>query len=81
MNIVILNAAGDVGSRMVAEALKRGHHVTAAVRSRRSLQALPEMVAGRIIGVLKSPLLLREIIAGDDVVISVFARHWARRRN
>lgn len=70
MNIVILGAAGDVGSRMVAEALERDHQVTAVVRSERSLQALPDMAAGRVVDVLEQPQLLQEIVIEHDAVIS-----------
>lgn len=33
MKIIVFGARGDVGSRIVGEALRRGHQVTAAVRS------------------------------------------------
>lgn len=33
MKIIVFGATGDVGSKTVAEALRRGHKVTAVARS------------------------------------------------
>ncbi|NEB79234.1 NAD(P)H-binding protein, partial [Streptomyces sp. SID14478] len=41
MNITVFGAAGDVGRRVVAEALARGHRVTAAVRDPARAGAVP----------------------------------------
>lgn len=41
LRIAVFGAAGRVGSRVVAEALRRGHVVTAIVRDEKQRQALP----------------------------------------
>lgn len=69
MKITVLGAAGSAGSRVVAEALSRGHEVTAVVRNSTGSNNLPTGVkvltgdAGNVEDVAK-------ISAGQDVVIS-----------
>ena len=46
MRIIIFGAAGDVGSRVVKEAISRGHDVTAVVRRAAQLGTLPSEVTG-----------------------------------
>jgi putative NADH-flavin reductase len=46
--IVVFGAAGSVGRRVVAEALQRGHDVTAVVRRAEQLAELPEQVRGAL---------------------------------
>ncbi len=41
MKIAVYGATGAVGSQVVAEALSRGHEVTAVTRSGTSVQAPP----------------------------------------
>lgn len=49
MHIIIFGANGDVGSRIVNEALRRGHAVTGVVRSKRKLELLPKGVVGHVL--------------------------------
>ena len=69
MKITVLGAAGNAGSRVVAEALSRGHEVTAVVRNSTGSNNLPTGIkiltgdAGNVEDVA-------EISAGQDVVIS-----------
>ena len=69
MKITILGATGNAGSRVVAEALSRGHNVTAVVRESTTTNNLPAAAkvisgdAGNVDDVAK-------ISAGQDVVIS-----------
>ena len=42
MRITVFGAAGSVGSRVVAEALSRGHEVTAVVRNSTRFGELPD---------------------------------------
>ena len=69
MKITILGATGNAGSRLVTEALSRGHNVTAVVRSSTAINNLPNGIkiitgdAGNIMDVTK-------FSAGQDVVIS-----------
>lgn len=44
MKIVIIGAAGNVGRRIVNEALARGHAVTGLVRSEARFSKLPDSV-------------------------------------
>ena len=68
MKIAIIGATGNVGARLVDEALSRGHHVTAVARSVAGLTPAKNMkpvnadagVAGSLVPVLK----------GHDAVIS-----------
>jgi putative NADH-flavin reductase len=69
MRMTIFGAAGEVGSRVVAEALSRGHEVTAVVRNPAQFHKLPAGVtpcsgdAGSIKDVAR-------LSAGQDLVIS-----------
>jgi putative NADH-flavin reductase len=69
MKITVLGAAGNAGSRVVTEALSRGHEVTAIVRNSSGSNKLPAGVkvltgdAGNVEDVAK-------MSAGQDVVIS-----------
>ena len=47
MKITILGATGNAGSRVVAEALSRGHEVTAVVRNSTRSNDLPAAVRPR----------------------------------
>ena len=69
MKITVLGATGNAGSRVVAEALSRGHEVTAVVRNSTVTNNLPPGIkiltgdAGNVEDVT-------EVSAGQDVVIS-----------
>jgi len=69
MKITVLGATGNAGSRVVAEALSRGHEVTAVIRDSTNTNSLPTGVkvltgdAGNVADVA-------EVSAGQDVVIS-----------
>ncbi|WP_170763511.1 NAD(P)-dependent oxidoreductase [Ruegeria lacuscaerulensis] len=69
MKIIVFGATGDVGSRVVTEALSRGHHVTAAVRDKASLAKLPKSVHGRIADV-SDPSKVAAAMSGHDLAIS-----------
>jgi uncharacterized protein len=69
MQITIFGAAGDVGSRIVAEALSRGHDVTAVVRRAAGVNRLPPAV--RVITAdAADPVQVVRQCAGQDLVIS-----------
>lgn len=69
MNIIIFGAAGNVGSRIVNEALSRGHRVSAVVRTAQQLDQLPNQVQG-LVSAIQEPEQVRELIAGHDLIIS-----------
>ena len=71
MRLAILGATGGIGLETVGQAIKRGHSVTAFVRSPERLQRF----AGRITirqGDLLNPAQLQLAIAGHDAVLSGF---------
>ena len=68
MKIAVIGASGSVGSRIVGEALARGHQVTCIARH-------PERIAPRenlrvAAGDIAQPHGLAELLAGHDVVVS-----------
>lgn len=69
MNIVVFGAAGNVGRRILAEALARGHEVTAALRD-------PDQAPGFLDGATlrtgdaANPMDVARLSAGQDLVIS-----------
>ena len=70
MKIALIGATGFVGSKILAEALRRGHHVTAIVR--RTQRIAPH----RNLKVVQADVLrgdeLAGLLAGHDVVISSY---------
>lgn len=69
MKITVFGAAGDVGSRIVSEALIRGHEVSAVVRNTSQFSKLPQGVkpfAGDA-GIIEDVV---QLTAGQDLVIS-----------
>lgn len=69
MHIIILGAKGDVGSRVVTEALSRGHQVTALVRRSSQHDTLPQGVTG-LVADAANPDALAPFLEGHDVAIS-----------
>ncbi len=69
MKITVLGATGNAGSRLVAEALSRGHEVTAVVRNLGRANGLPAAARVRTadVGNVEE---VSKISAGQDVVIS-----------
>ncbi|MEU4212411.1 NAD(P)H-binding protein [Streptomyces sp. NPDC026206] len=69
MRVTVFGAAGNVGSRVVAEALARGHEVTAVVRNPSRAGQLPSAVTVRVADAANASDVA-ESIAGQDVLIS-----------
>lgn len=69
MRITVFGATGNVGSRVVAEALSRGHDVTAVVRDPARLHQLPAAAHGRL-GDAANIEEVASLSAGQDLVIS-----------
>lgn len=68
MKIAIIGASGSAGSRIVSEALARGHQVTGIARH-------PDKIAARdnlrvAAGDVAQPRVLAEVLTGHDVVVS-----------
>jgi uncharacterized protein len=75
MKIAIIGAAGNVASRIVAEALARGHSVTAIGPTPQKLAALGAVEIRP--GDITQPDSMAQIIAGHDIVVSAvrFSRY------
>lgn len=69
MRITVFGAAGNVGSRVVAEALSRGHKVTAVVRDPARFHELHPAADARV-GDAGNVDDVAQLSAGQDVVIS-----------
>ncbi|MEU4220230.1 SDR family oxidoreductase [Actinoplanes sp. NPDC026623] len=66
-NVVVLGAAGRTGRLIVAEALRGGHRVTAAVRDPASMPATPGLRVER--ADVRDTGSLRAVIQGHDAVV------------
>ncbi|MCX4666890.1 NAD(P)H-binding protein [Streptomyces sp. NBC_01381] len=69
MRITVFGAAGNVGSRVVTEALTRGHEVTAVVRDPARFGELHPDAAHRT-GDAQDPEQIAELSAGQDLVVN-----------
>lgn len=74
MRLAVIGATGRIGSGVVAEALGRGHDVTAVVRDRSRVDGEPDHVAE--VDVF-NPGAVSAAVAGADVVVSAVG-HAAR---
>lgn len=70
MNFVLIGATGYTGSRVLNEALTRGHRLTAIVRDIAGLPSHPNLIP-RAIDVTDTASL-RDALEGHDAVISAF---------
>ena len=71
MKIAIIGATGNVGRRLVDEALSRGHEVTAIARDPSKLQASDHLQLAT--GDAQDPAALAATLKGHDAVISSIA--------
>ncbi len=71
MKIALIGATGFIGSKILAEALNRGHHVTAIARHIEALLQHPNLTA--IAGDVTDEAQAAALFAGQDAVISSFA--------
>lgn len=69
MNIIIFGAAGELGSRIVTEALDQGHDVTAVVRRKEQINSFAKKV-NVILGDVRDPNVIEKIAKGYDQIIS-----------
>lgn len=69
MDIVVFGATGMMGSRIAAEAVRRGHHVTAVSRSGRAPEGVADQVTAAA-GDANDPLQVAELVKDADVVAS-----------
>ena len=66
-NIALIGATGNIGSRVLSEALARSHTVTAITRDPRKLTARPGMTIKA--ASTTDPVVLAQVLKGHDVVI------------
>jgi putative NADH-flavin reductase len=78
MQIGVIGAAGTIGSRVVAEALSRGHRITAFSRDASKIEDSPENVTWKSVDVLDAAGIAA-VLPGLDVLISGFGPGNAAR--
>ncbi|MFD9691574.1 NAD(P)-dependent oxidoreductase [Kitasatospora sp. NPDC059146] len=69
MRITVFGATGNVGRRVVTEALARGHEVTAVVRDPAKPHGLPATVT-LAVGDAGEPADVARIVAGQDLAVT-----------
>jgi uncharacterized protein len=67
MKIALVGATGNVGTRLISELTRRGHHVTAIARHPETLQG--QASVSPISGDVQNENALAAVFAGHDVVI------------
>ena len=75
MKIALLGATGFVGTALLSEALRRGHHVTAIVRDPSKLAASNDLLLVER-GDVGDTTRLAQRLAGHDIVLSAFNAGW-----
>lgn len=68
LRVALIGASGNVGSRILAELVARGHTVTGIGRTPASITARPRVTA--VAGDVNEPAALAKILSGHDAVIS-----------
>lgn len=69
MRITVFGASGNVGSRVVAEAVARGHQVTAVLRDPSRPHSFPPAVTIAT-GDARDPEDVRRLAAGQDLLVT-----------
>jgi putative NADH-flavin reductase len=72
MKIVVFGATGNVGQRVVAEALRRGHEVVGVVRDPSAVQS-PDKRAGLVKGDATNADDVARVARGADAVVSAIS--------
>jgi len=71
MNIALFGATGTIGSRILAEALSRGHQVTAIARDPSKVANQPNVKA--VSADVLDPSAVSDAVKGHDAVVSAYA--------
>ena len=74
MKVALIGATGYVGSRMMVEALQRGHEVTPIARHPERLPAVPQLYPA--CGDVFDQDAIATLVAGHDAVIDAFHPGW-----
>ena len=77
MKIALLGATGFVGTALLAEALTRGHEVTAIVRDPAKIPTTPNHLTVET-GDINDTVQLTKQLAGHDLVLSAYNAGWGR---
>ena len=77
MKLLVIGASGRTGRRLLAEALRRGHEVTALVRSRAKLADITHPQLKVVVGNLLRPNTLAAAVPGHDAVLLAAASRGA----
>ncbi|HEV7992387.1 MAG TPA: NAD(P)-dependent oxidoreductase [Gemmatimonadaceae bacterium] len=72
MRIVVFGATGNVGQRIVREALNRGHEVTGVVRDPAAVQS-PDPRARLVRGDATNAASVADVVKGADAVVSAIS--------
>lgn len=75
MKIAIIGATGFVGPKVVAEALNRGHEVTAFARNPEKLEIENDKLVKQSADIYDTEILAN-LLVGHDAVISTFNAGW-----
>ena len=75
MKIAIIGASGFVGSKLVSEALQRGHEVTAIARNTEKIMSGDPKLILKQVDVLDEANLIATL-SGHDVVLSAYNAGW-----
>ena len=68
MHIALIGASGNIGSRIAAELLSRGHTVTGIARNPDNILSQPGLQKAQ--GDFTDPEQLAEVLRGHDAIIS-----------
>jgi hypothetical protein len=69
MKIALVGATGNVGTRLISELTRRGHHVTAIARHPEKLQG--QAFVSPVSGDVQNENALAAVLAAHDVVIHI----------
>jgi putative NADH-flavin reductase len=72
MKLVLFGATGNVGQRIVAEALRRGHEVTGVIRDPEAVHS-PDPRVKMVKGDATKPDSIAEVARGADAVVSAIS--------
>ena len=70
MKIALIGATGFVGSKVMAEALRRGHQVTALSRNAAKLPTTPGLTV--VAADATDPAAIAQAVKGHDAVVSAY---------
>jgi hypothetical protein len=79
--IAVVGATGNIGRRIVTEALSRGHQVTAVIRNAAKLTDRPDRLSVVVIPDVLDPEAVAAAVRGHDVVVSALGAGTSQDRS